>query len=300
MLRRCVPPPCLGWLASSSSTYVVVYDPSAGFVTGNGRIISPVGAYAPNPALSGKATFGFVSKYKNGKNVPTGNTDFQFKLANFNFKSTSYEWLVVSGAKARLRGVGTVNGVGDYGFELTAIDGQENGGGGADKFRIKIWQGNQGNGVIYDNMPGATDGDDPTTTLDGGNIVIHKNSKPPMASLGGSLNTGVGSLTQETLNQAVDQAVEYWRSMGSLPLDATRRSTLGMVRLPNEEVAEIQARDQLFARLDNSPAKQLARSPIIASDSPNDEPRKPASAADDLPVRKRHREHEWLEMGRAD
>jgi len=35
---------------------------------------------------------------------------------------------------------------------LTAIDGQVNGGGGVDKFRIKIWDSATGQ-VIYDNQP---------------------------------------------------------------------------------------------------------------------------------------------------
>src|SRR6478672_6590508 len=122
-----------------------------GFVTGGGWIDSLAGAYAANPALTGKANFGFESRYQNGNSVPTGNTEFQFKVGNLNFKSTAYEWLVVSGAKARFRGVGMVNGVTGYGFELTAWDGQMSGGGGVDKFRIKIWNQNQGNGVVYDN-----------------------------------------------------------------------------------------------------------------------------------------------------
>ncbi len=83
---------------------------------------------------------------------------------------------MVSGAKARYRGSGMVNGAGNYGFELTAIDGQVNGGGGTDKFRIKIWDKNQGNGIIYDNQMNAPDGADPTTVRGGGSIVIHKES----------------------------------------------------------------------------------------------------------------------------
>ena len=42
--------------------YVVIYDPSAGFVTGGGWINSPAWAYPANSSLSGKATFGFVSR----------------------------------------------------------------------------------------------------------------------------------------------------------------------------------------------------------------------------------------------
>ena len=75
--------------------------------------------------------------------------------------------------KPGIRGVGTVNGVGGYGFELTAWDGQVPGGGGVDRFRIKIWFGNPGN-VIYDNLMNAADGADPTTALGGGSIQIHK------------------------------------------------------------------------------------------------------------------------------
>lgn len=54
--------------------YVVFYDPDGGFVTGGGWMMSPEGAYAPDPTLTGKTTFGFVSKYKNVASEPTGNT----------------------------------------------------------------------------------------------------------------------------------------------------------------------------------------------------------------------------------
>jgi hypothetical protein len=153
--------------------YVVVYDPDGGFVTGGGWINSPLGAYAADPTLTGKATFGFVAKYQKGANVPTGNAEFQFKAGNLNFKSTTYQWLVVAGAKAQFKGAGTINGAGDYGFMLTAIDGQINGGGGADKFRIKIWEVATGD-IVYDNLMDAADTADPTTVIGGGSIVIHK------------------------------------------------------------------------------------------------------------------------------
>ena len=142
-------------------------------VTRGGWINSPAGAYTSNANLSGKANFGFVSNYQKGANVPTGQTEFQFNVANFNFHSTSYEWLVIAGAKAQYKGVGTVNGVGNYGFILTAIDGEINGGGGVDKFRIKIWDINNNGTIVYDNQLGASDSDTPTIVLGGGSIVIH-------------------------------------------------------------------------------------------------------------------------------
>lgn len=155
--------------------YVVVYDPQGGFVTGGGWINSPVGAYLNNPALTGKANFGFVSKYLKGANVPTGNTEFQFKAGNLNFHSTSYDWLVVAGHKAQYKGSGRINNAGDYAFMLTATDGQQPGGGGTDKFRIKIWDKATGQ-VIYDNKRGASDDIDSADpqAISGGSIVIHK------------------------------------------------------------------------------------------------------------------------------
>ncbi len=55
---------------------------------------------------------------------------------------------------------------GDYRFMLTAIDGQQPGG-GQDKFRIRIWN-NAGGGLVYDNQMNAPDSNDPTTLLGGG------------------------------------------------------------------------------------------------------------------------------------
>ena len=158
--------------AQTLTEYIVIYDPDGGFVTGGGWLTSPVGAYPADPALTGRANFGFVSKYRRGATVPTGQTEFQFKLADLNFHSSAYEWLVIAGARAQYKGSGTINGAGDYGFMLTAIDGQQPGGGGADKFRIKIWE-KATDTVIYDNQLGAADGDEPTTLLGGGSIVIH-------------------------------------------------------------------------------------------------------------------------------
>ena len=154
-----------------ATAFVAVYDPTAGFVTGGGWITSPLGAYTLDPTLTGKATFGFVSKYQKGASVPTGNTEFQFKVAGLNFKSTYYDWLVVAGARAQFKGTGTINGAGEYKFMLTAIDGQIAGGGGVDKFRIRIW-GDAG--LVYDNQLSAPDTDELTTAIGGGSIVIHK------------------------------------------------------------------------------------------------------------------------------
>lgn len=154
---------------------VIVFDPSAGFVTGGGWITSAPGSYVADPSLSGKATFGFVSKYKKGASVPTGETEFQFHAGSFNFHSDAYQWLVVSGPRAQYKGTGTVNGATGYSFLLSATDGQVSGGGGTDKFRIKVWDTTSGT-VVYDNVLGEPDAllSANPQVIGGGSIVIHK------------------------------------------------------------------------------------------------------------------------------
>jgi hypothetical protein len=154
-----------------SCALLAIYDPSAGFVTGGGWINSPAGAYTPDPTLTGKANFGFVSKYQKGANVPTGNTEFQFKEGNLNFSSTSFQWLVIQGTTmSQFKGVGTINGTGSYQFLVTAIDGDQfSGAKKPDSFRIKITNGST---VVYDNQIGADDTSAAATTLGGGSIQI--------------------------------------------------------------------------------------------------------------------------------
>jgi hypothetical protein len=159
-------------LSGTSSGLAVTYDPSAGFVTGGGTITSPAGAYTADPSLTGQASFGFVSKYQKGQSTPTGQTEFQFQTAKFNFHSELYDWLVVSGSKAQYKGTGTVNGASGFSFMITAVDGS------TDKFRMKVWN-TATSAVVYDNKLGSPDTFDATTTADtqsisGGSIVVHK------------------------------------------------------------------------------------------------------------------------------
>jgi hypothetical protein len=153
-------------IGSEECILLAVYDPNAGFVTGGGWIWSPAGAYTLDPTLSGKANFGFVSKYQKGTTVPTGNTEFNFKTGNLNFYSQSYEWLVVTmgGTNAQYKGSGTINGGLapnnlPYKFMLWARDSSP------DTFRIKIWYESNGEIVVDDNGF-----DQP---IGGGNIKIH-------------------------------------------------------------------------------------------------------------------------------
>ena len=107
--------------------------------------------------------------------VPSGDTQFSFNAAGFKFKSTSYDWLAISAGKAQYKGVGNVNDVSGYAFLLTAYDGDQPGGDGIDRFRIKIWRLSD-NAPVYDNRPSAPDdmnGADPQP-IASGSIVVHK------------------------------------------------------------------------------------------------------------------------------
>ncbi len=172
---------------TSSLDFIVIYDTQAGFVTGGGWFNSPTGAYTPSNSsdedVTGKAHFGFVSKYKKGQSIPSGSTNFRFAAGDLKFESTSYEWMIISGARARYKGEGKVNGGTElYKFQVTAMDADISGAGiTTDGFRIKIWRAGAGGGenVLYDNGRGAADdtGNGGTTPIGGGSIKVHKSKK---------------------------------------------------------------------------------------------------------------------------
>lgn len=150
--------------ATKEYQYVVIYDPTGGYVTGGGTITSPLGAEPASSTATGKATFGFSAKYNSGT-TPTGNTKFIFPKGGFDFASTAYDWLVVSGATVYLEGHGTINGAGNYTFLLSAIDGSP------DNFRIKITD--LSGTTIYDNQIGTDGITPPTQAIDSGQITVH-------------------------------------------------------------------------------------------------------------------------------
>lgn len=161
--------------SGTATRQIVVYDPNAGFVTGSGWFVSPPGAVLANTGMTGRADFDFVSKYKKGATVPSGDTSFVFETAELRFASTAYDWLVVGGTKAQYKGSGSLNGQPNYKFMLTAIDG---GNKGVDRFRIRIWHYDeqaQADVVDYDNQVDsslagtAQEG----TNVRAGNIVVH-------------------------------------------------------------------------------------------------------------------------------
>jgi hypothetical protein len=145
---------------SSVFQYLVVYDPTAGFLTGAGRFASP------DPA--GNVIFGVSAKYT-GTGTPTGEAKINFQAGDITLDSTSYQWLVVTGAKATLKGNATVNGSAGYTFIISGIDGSQTS--GDNLIRVKITD--SANNVIYDTQPGDPDTADPITPLSNGTIKVH-------------------------------------------------------------------------------------------------------------------------------
>lgn len=228
-----------GMTSVGSSDYVVLYDPNGGFVTGGGWLQSPKGALTGSE-VEGKAHFGFNAKYKNGKNEigeVGGNTSFQFKAGELDFKSDSHEEmsLVVSGGfKATYKGSGKVNDLGDYKFMVTVIDADETPNYNSDLFRIKIWNDQ---GVLYDNMQNAEENADPTTAIGGGSIVIHKpkadpSSKEPILLAEKELMEGVEVFTAYP-NPMEESAVVQFR------LNHTGSAALKLYDLNGREIFQL-------------------------------------------------------------
>ena len=134
-----------------ATSYIVVYDPGAGFVTGSGWFGSS----------SHKAEFALAVKYKGA--VVGSDAFVSLEQTGLTFTSATVDWLVLQAGRAKVRGTGTLRGSSAiYQFLLTAVE-------GPDGIRIKIW--NAG-GVVFDNQPGLPDDAWTVTPLGGGNISV--------------------------------------------------------------------------------------------------------------------------------
>ncbi len=164
--------------SATATSYVVIYDPSAGFVTGGGWIESPPGAIQLIPISRGEATSGLSRGTDEGSRNRTGIREFHFQAGDLNFHSTGYDWLVIAGPHAKYKGSGTINNAGDYGFMLTATDADVPGGGDVDLFRIKIWEKDAEETIVYDNRIGEEDDGYAGTEVGGGQIRIQSTGNP--------------------------------------------------------------------------------------------------------------------------
>jgi hypothetical protein len=150
---------------------IVIYDPNGGYTYGGGYFNSPAGAVTSNTTATGKASYGFSVNYFKGATYPKGETQFDFKVGEFEFNALNFEYMAIAGAKAQMKGTGKIiGGQSGINFILTVADGQLDGT-GIDKIRMKIYNKNTME-VYYDNQPGASDVANPTIPVQENSTVV--------------------------------------------------------------------------------------------------------------------------------
>ena len=160
---------------------VVIYDPNGGNTYGGGYFNSPAGALRSDPTATGKASYGFAMNYFKNSTNPKGETQFEFKVGNFEFNALNFDYLVISNSMAQFKGTGKIiGGQSGIGFTMTVTDGQIDGS-GVDKVRMKIYNKNNGS-VIYDNQPGESDAALPTQAVGANSIVVISGNNSSLTS----------------------------------------------------------------------------------------------------------------------
>jgi len=115
------------YYSGSGKTVITVFDPSLGFVTGGGVIIH-------NGNL---AEFGFNARYKKNAS-PQGQLLYieHRPTGDIILRGNVMQSLAIVGNTAVFNGKGPLNGVGNYGFRVTAMDNGEPGSG--DQFGLQL------------------------------------------------------------------------------------------------------------------------------------------------------------------
>lgn len=82
---------------------------------------------------------------------PKGNLNIRIPSQDTNLKSDYCEWLLIENSTATIKGEGKINNKGNYGYLIIAIDGQSNKM-GYDQLRVVIWDKNEGDKILFDNL----------------------------------------------------------------------------------------------------------------------------------------------------
>ena len=150
-----------GGIGTSPLIEVPVYDPAAAAVNGEVRFDSPPGAYLHNPAFSRQTWLAMSCQYDPGASdgtPPQGWIRFELVGGGMRFEGQEVDWLVVAGQRVWLAGRGTINGVGRYRIAVD-LDLDANLG------RVRVWDLDHDDAVIYDSQPGEEHDADLTTLL---------------------------------------------------------------------------------------------------------------------------------------
>ncbi len=174
---------------------VVIYDPNGGYTYGGGWFSSPAGALKSDLNTTGNVSYGFTVNYYKGATLPRGETQFDFKLGEFEFNAVNFDYLSISGAKAQFKGSGKIiGGQSGINFIMTVVDGNLDGT-GIDKVRIKIYNKKSGK-IYYDNQSGAGDTENPVTAVGSNSEVVVQNANAT-ANLAARMNIDNEELTAD-------------------------------------------------------------------------------------------------------
>ena len=178
---------------------VVVYDPNGGFTYGGGNFISPPGALIADPSATAEVSYGFTVNYYKNASLPKGETQFEFKVGDFEFNALNFDYLVISNSMAQFKGTGKIiGGQSGVAFTMTVTDGQLDGS-GIDKIRMKIYNKNNGK-IIYDNQAGASDAALPTQAVGSNSIVVISGINSSLTSANTNQKTEMEAAETKTVN----------------------------------------------------------------------------------------------------
>ncbi|MEO5946404.1 MAG: DUF4394 domain-containing protein [Chitinophagaceae bacterium] len=178
---------------------VVIYDPNGGNTFGGGYYNSPAGALKSNPTATGKVSYGFAMNYFKNSTNPKGETQFEFKVGDFEFNALNFEYLVISNSMAQFKGTGKIiGGQSGIGFTMTVVDGDIDGT-GVDKIRMKIYNRNTGE-IIYDNQQGASDAALPIQPVGENSIVVISGTSSAPVTANRTENIVTESKSEEVSN----------------------------------------------------------------------------------------------------
>lgn len=154
-----------GAVAHTAPQQVVVYAAGAPVVAGSGWIESPAGAYLRRPDLAGRASFAFLAQPAENR------AELHFEFEKLSFRSDAFECPALDKGRTQCAGVGTLDGEGGYGFQVTALDSDAGGGEEIERFRLRIWELESGK-TVYESQPNADDDPEAAAPIDGGAIVV--------------------------------------------------------------------------------------------------------------------------------
>ena len=178
---------------------VVIYDPNGGYTYGGGYYDSRAGALVADPSTTGKASYGFTMNYFKNSTNPKGETQFEFKVGDFEFNALNFDYLVISNSMAQFKGTGKIiGGQSGVAFTMTVTDGQLDGS-GIDKIRMKIYNKNNGK-IIYDNQPGASDAALPTQAVGSNSVVVISGINSSLTSANTTQKTEMETTEMKTVN----------------------------------------------------------------------------------------------------